>query len=62
MVRKNKTDSRSSLGLDGTLSNLLAMKLQYPDAITPCFEWNPDKALLSNSKKATTTYNQEHKT
>ena len=62
MVCKNKTDSRSSLRLDGTLSNLLAIKLQYPDAITPCFEWNPDKALLSNSKKATTTYNQEHNT
>ena len=61
MVYKNKTDSRSSLRLDGTLSNLLAMKLKYPDTITPCFKWNPDTALLSNSKKATTTYNQERK-
>ena len=26
IVRKNKTDSRSCLGLDGTLSNILAMK------------------------------------
>lgn len=30
IVRKNKTDSRSCLGLDGTLSNILAMRLAYP--------------------------------
>ena len=35
IVRKNKTDSRSSLSLDGTLSNILAMKLQYPESTTP---------------------------
>ena len=62
MVRKNKTDSRSALRLDGTLSNLLALKLQYPEATTSCFKWNPDKDLLSTSKRATTTYNLEHKT
>lgn len=61
MVCKNKTDSRSALRLDGTLSNLLAMKLQYPEATTPCFKWNPNKAFLSTSRKAATTYNQEHK-
>ena len=27
IVRKNKTESRSCLSLDGTLSNILAMKL-----------------------------------
>ena len=32
IVRKNKTEnSRSSLTLEGTLSNLLAIKLQYPE-------------------------------
>ena len=30
MVHKNRTDSRSSLRLDGTLSNLLAMKVAIP--------------------------------
>jgi len=60
MVRKNKTDSRSSLKLDGMLSNLLAMKLHYPETTTPCFRWSPDSTLLSTSKKATTMYNREH--
>ena len=58
MVRKNKTDSRSCLKLDGTLLNLLAMKLQC----SPCYKFNPSKSLLTNSKKATTAYNTEHKT
>ena len=41
MVCKNKTESRSRLKLDGTLSNLLAMKLQYPESIPPCYKFNP---------------------
>ena len=31
IVRKNKTESRASMRLEGTLSSLLAMKLQYPE-------------------------------
>ena len=62
MVRKHKTDSRSRLKLDGTLSNLLAMKLQYPESISSCYKFNPSKSLLTNSKKATTAYNTEHNT
>lgn len=61
MVRKNKTDSRSSLKLDGTLSNLLAMKLHYPESVVPCFNWRPGEALLKDSKKAAKAYNNEHK-
>jgi hypothetical protein len=61
MVRKNKTESRSSMKLDGTLSNLLSMKLQYPETTTPCHKWNPDEELLKNSKKATKDYNDKHK-
>ena len=34
MVRKNKTDSRSALGLEGTLSSLLSMKLHYSECST----------------------------
>jgi hypothetical protein len=61
MVRKNKTDSRSSMKLDGTLSNLMSMKLHYPETTTPCHKWNPEEELLKNSKKATKVYNLEHK-
>jgi hypothetical protein len=61
MVRKNKTDSRSSLKLDGTLSNLMSMKLHYPETTTPSHKWNPEEELLKNTKKATSVYNREHK-
>ena len=61
MVRKNETNSRSSMKLDGTLSNLLSMKLHYPETTTPCQKWNPEKELLKNSKKEARVYNLEHK-
>jgi len=38
ILRKNKTDSCSCLGLDGTLSNILAMKLAYPEEMTPSYK------------------------
>ena len=60
MVRKNRTDSRSSLKLKGTLSNLLAMKLQYPEDTSPCFKFNPDENLISAAKKAAKEYNRGH--
>ena len=61
IVRKNKTDSRSCLGLDGTLSNILAMKLAYPEEMTPCYKFRPSDDLLESSKKAASSYNREHK-
>ena len=54
VVRKNKTDSRSSLELDGTLSSILAMKSKYPESRTPCFKWEPDKEIIKCAKSATT--------
>ena len=61
MVRKNKTDSRSALGLKGTLSSLLSMKLHYSECSTPCYTWKPDEALLKKAKGAAREYNSEHK-
>ena len=61
VVRKNKTDSRSSLKLDGSLSSILAMKCHNPEAVTPCYKWRPDEDLLQKSKKATKVYNDKHK-
>ncbi len=60
IVHKNKTDSRSSLSLDGTLSNILTMKLQYPESTTPCFKWQPTEELMKSSKSATSGYNKAH--
>ena len=61
MVCKNKTDSRSALGLEGTLSSLLSMKLHYSECSTPCYTWKPDEALLKKAKGAAREYNSEHK-
>ena len=51
IVRKNKTESRSCLSLDGTLSNILAMKLAYPEGMTPCYTFLPSDDRLQSSKK-----------
>lgn len=53
IVRKNKTDARSSLKLDGTLSSILAMKSMYPETKTPCHKFQPDESMLRSAKSAT---------
>ena len=45
IVRKNKTESTASMKLEGTLSSLLAMKLQYPEQTVPCHKWSPTEEL-----------------
>ena len=52
-VRKNKTDSRSFLKLDGNLSSVLAMKSKYPESRKPCFKWEPDNEIIKCAKSAT---------
>ena len=59
VVRKNKTDMRSSLKLDGTLSSILTTKTYNPESLNLCYKWRPDKDLLDLSKKATIAYNNE---
>ena len=61
IVRKNKTESRSSMNLSGTLSSILAMKTSFPESTIPCSRWQPDDALLMKAKEATVQYNKEHK-
>ena len=53
IVRKNKTESRSSMNLSGTLSSILAMKTSFPESTIPCSRWQPDDALLMKAKGAT---------
>ena len=59
VVRKNKTDVRSSLKLDGTLSSILTTKTYNPESLNLRYKWRPDKDLLDLSKKATIAYNNE---
>lgn len=57
MVRKNKTPFRPSLGLDGTLSSIITVKLGIEE---PCIKYEPSSALLKSAKKATWEYNKAH--
>ena len=52
IINKNKTPSRSSLNIRGTLSSLTHIK-------NPLI-WKPSEELLLKAKKATKTYNDEH--
>ena len=52
-VTKNKTPSRSSLQLDGTLSSILTTK-------TDPLNWKPTTEIIEKAKKATREYNTEH--
>ena len=61
IIQKNKTDMRSSLKLDGTLSSILSMKTHNPEYITLCFKWRPDQDLLELSRKAAKAHIDEHK-
>jgi hypothetical protein len=57
LINKNKTSSRSSLGLDGTLSSLITVKTHIEEPM----KWQPSEELIKKAKQATLSYNQEHK-
>lgn len=58
MVGLNKTKTRNSLAMDGTLSSIMAIKMA---GLKPCFKWEPSVAIIKASKKPTSQYNQAHK-
>lgn len=57
LINKNKTPSRSSLQADNTLSSLIIVKTHIEDPL----KWNPSETLLQKAKKATKTYNEQHR-
>ena len=57
LINKNKTPSRSSLNLDGTLSSLITVKTHIEKPL----EWKPSASILESAKKATKRYNEQHK-
>ena len=62
LVNKNKNESsdRNRLDQEGSLSSILAVKLDCPEEKGKCFNFQPDKALLDKAKKATVSYNEKH--
>ena len=57
LINKNKTPTRSSLSLDGSLSSLVTVKTHIDRPL----EWKPTASVLENAKKATKTYNEQHR-
>lgn len=58
LINKNKTSSRSSLSLDGTLSSLITVKTHIEEPL----KWQPSEELIKKAKQSTSSYNQQHKT
>ena len=57
LSNKNKTPSRSSLNLDGSLSSLISVKTHIERPL----QWKPSASLLENAKKVKKNYNDQHK-
>ena len=59
LVNKNKREGseRNRLDIDGSLSSILAVKLDRPESTLKCFNYKPNEALMLKSKKATKEYN-----
>ncbi|CAL8398523.1 unnamed protein product [Boreogadus saida] len=58
VVGLNKTKTRNSLALDGTLSSIMTIKMAD---LEPCLKWEPPSDVLKASKKATGQYNRAHR-
>ncbi|CAB4032496.1 PREDICTED: uncharacterized protein LOC106702191 [Paramuricea clavata] len=57
LINKNKTPSRSSLELNGTLFSLIVVKTHIQDPLN----WQPSRCLIEKAKKSTKLYNDKHK-
>ncbi|KAJ4932560.1 hypothetical protein JOQ06_010978 [Pogonophryne albipinna] len=55
VVGLNKTKTRNSLSLEGTLSSLMTIKMAD---LEPCFKWEPTQSMLETAKSATSSYNR----
>ena len=62
LVNKNKAEGsdRNRLDIERSLSSILAVKLDQPEAFFKCYDFKPDAKLLAEAKKATTKYNNLH--
>ena len=62
LVNKNKRtgSERNRLDIDGSLSSILAVKLDEPESDCKCYEYNPSKELLQAAKTSTSRYNKKH--
>ena len=62
LVTKNKPEGsgRNRLDIDGSLSSILAVKLDRPESSFKCYNYIPSEALTEKAKRATKEYNDPH--
>ena len=60
LANKNKSASsdRNKVDNEGSLSSILAVKMQRPEFQEKCYCFKPSDELLNSAKKATYTYNR----
>ena len=46
------------MDIKGSLSLILALKLDLPESISSCLDYDPDDKFLQVAKKATVNYNK----
>ena len=59
VVGLNKTKTRNTLSLEGTLSSIMIIKMAQLEP--KCYKWEPPKSVIKASSSATHRYNSEHK-
>ena len=62
LLNKNKEQGteRNRLDIEGSLSSILAAKLDRPESKFACYNYQSDESLLVSAKKATRLYNEAH--
>ena len=60
LVNKNKSagSNRNRLDIEGSLSSILAVKMERPDTQEKCYSFKPSDELLKSAKQATYNYNK----
>ena len=60
LVNKNKSaaSNRNKLDMEGSLSSILAVKMERPESQEKCYCFKPSEELLISAKKATYTYHR----
>ena len=61
IIRKNKTDFRSRLQLDGSLNSIMRIKMSISESLTACHKWKSSPSLFKACKQATKAYNDLNK-
>ena len=56
LVNKNKKEGsdRNKLDIEGSLSAILAVKMDQPESFSKCYDFKPSQKLLKEAQKAAT--------